>query len=618
MVTKILLPLLLFTAALAFARDKPENWIEVRTCHFDVVTNSTEKQGRWVADRFERMRSVVRGAFSALQSDSGSPIVVLAIKNERDFRSLEPEDYLGKGQLRVAGLFLHAPDKNYVLMQLDAAGDHPYAVIYHEYTHLLLVKEQVWLPLWLNEGLAQFYENTEIGDKGIVVGIPSNEDAILLQHHRLLPLATLFTVDRKSPYYHKEDLGSIFYAESWALTHYLLIKDYQEKTHRLRDYAELLVQNLDPVTAAIRVFGDLQKLQSALDKYVQQKELLGLKLAASSEVDDSAFKVHSLAPAQADALRADFLASNQRTAEARSLLDHVFGEDPNNVSAHETMGFLELRQGHLEEARKWYAKAVQLDSQSYLAHYYFAAISMRGSLTSADESQVENSLRTAIRLNSSFAPAFDSLAMFLRLRHRDLNEAHMLGLTAVSLDPGSISYRVNVANILLDMKQGPNAVEVLRATAKLAKTPQEVQTVNKALTNAQEYIAAQNGASIVHPSPPGRQMGAVDILSDTQGVDFGPYLQGMLSVVRDKWYRLIPDSARLEKGKLAIEFTITKDGKLADMRLVTSSGDEAMDRAAWGSITSSSPFPSLPAKFNGPSIAMRLRFYYNPDERDLQ
>ena len=52
-------------------------------------------------------------------------------------------------------------------------------------------------------------------------------------------------------------------------------------------------------------------------------------------------------------------------------------EDPQNVSAHETMGFLEFRAGHLEEARKWYEQAVKLDSQSYIAHYYYAAISMR-------------------------------------------------------------------------------------------------------------------------------------------------------------------------------------------------------------------------------------------------
>jgi TonB family protein len=116
----------------------------------------------------------------------------------------------------------------------------------------------------------------------------------------------------------------------------------------------------------------------------------------------------------------------------------------------------------------------------------------------------------------------------------------------------------------------------------------------------------------------GAQMGPFEILSDTQGVDFAPYLQRILQVVRQNWYLLIPESAEMKKGKLAIEFAITKDGNVADMRLVASSGDVALDRPAWGSITNSNPFPPLPREFNGPYLSLRFRFYYNPDKADLQ
>lgn len=116
----------------------------------------------------------------------------------------------------------------------------------------------------------------------------------------------------------------------------------------------------------------------------------------------------------------------------------------------------------------------------------------------------------------------------------------------------------------------------------------------------------------------GRQLGQLDILSDTQGVDFGPYLQRILQEVRQNWYILIPESAEMKKGKLAIEFAITKDGQVADMRLVASSGDVALDRPAWGSITNSNPFPPLPNEFRGPYLALRFRYYYNPDKADLE
>jgi TonB family protein len=130
--------------------------------------------------------------------------------------------------------------------------------------------------------------------------------------------------------------------------------------------------------------------------------------------------------------------------------------------------------------------------------------------------------------------------------------------------------------------------------------------------------AGQEGDFGLGTGAHGRQLGALDILSDTQGVDFGPYLQRILQDVRENWYHLIPESAEMKKGKLAIEFAITKDGKVADIRLIATSGDVALDRPAWGSITASNPFPPLPSEFTGPYLALRFRFYYNPDKADLQ
>ena len=187
---RLLLLLPILAAALAPARDKAETWTELRSPHFVVVTNANEKQGRRVADQFERMRSVFQAAFPTLQIDPGSPIIVLAIKDEKDFKALEPQDYLAKGSVKLGGLFLRAPDKNYVLMRLDAEGDHPYAVVYHEYTHLLLSKSADWMPLWLNEGLAEFYQNSDIHEKDVSLGEPSADNLALLKQSKLLPLAT--------------------------------------------------------------------------------------------------------------------------------------------------------------------------------------------------------------------------------------------------------------------------------------------------------------------------------------------------------------------------------------------------------------------------------------------
>jgi TonB family protein len=116
----------------------------------------------------------------------------------------------------------------------------------------------------------------------------------------------------------------------------------------------------------------------------------------------------------------------------------------------------------------------------------------------------------------------------------------------------------------------------------------------------------------------GRQMGNLDVLSDTMGVDFGPYLQRVLHDVKQNWYNAIPESAQMKKGKLSIEFAIMKDGTLAGMKLVAPSGDTPLDRAAWAGITASHPFPPLPSEFGGQFLALRFTFFYNPSKEDLE
>ena len=107
--------------------------------------------------------------------------------------------------------------------------------------------------------------------------------------------------------------------------------------------------------------------------------------------------------------------------------------------------------------------------------------------------------------------------------------------------------------------------------------------------------------------------GNIEVLTDTQGVDFGPYLQAALSKVRRNWYASIPEDAERKRGAVAIEFVIQKDGSLTGIKIRFSSGDDALDHAAWTGITVSSPFLPLPDAFKGPSLALRFRFYYNPD-----
>lgn len=101
------------------------------------------------------------------------------------------------------------------------------------------------------------------------------------------------------------------------------------------------------------------------------------------------------------------------------------------------------------------------------------------------------------------------------------------------------------------------------------------------------------------------------ILSPTYGYDFGPYLNQVLNRIRYNWYALIPEIAKFRKGKVVVIFRITKNGVIENTRVVANSGADPLDRAAYGSITGSNPFPRIPPDFSGDYLDLQITFLYN-------
>jgi tetratricopeptide (TPR) repeat protein len=466
----------------------PPRWVEVRSPHFVVLTNASEKSARHVAGQLERMRTLFRSILPASNDDGEAPIKVFALRDEKSFQALEPSAYLAKHQLELAGLFLRGPDSSTILLRLDGGGDHPYATVYHEYTHYMLRKADWWLPLWLNEGLAEFYQNTDIFDKDARLGQPDPNDILYLRQNRLLPLTTLLTVDHSSPYYHDENKGSVFYAESWALTHYLEIGDMQHHTNRIRDYAKYLIQHEDSVTAAQHAFGDLKKLQQDLDSYISGSNFMQVKTSIGAVEDESKYEAVPVTLTDVDAARAEVLIGTDRLPEAKALLESVLAQDAKNALAHEVMGEMKLRQGDLEDAKKWYGEAAALDPNDYLADYYFAAMCLRTGDRSHDE-QVEADLQAAIKLAPRYAPAYDALAMYYAQRHEKLEEAHKLSVTAVGLEPENVYYRMNAANAFAEAGDVVNALAVLKAAIGYARTENDKALIDERILSMESYQA---------------------------------------------------------------------------------------------------------------------------------
>ena len=222
---------LLFVALLgqptAQAKD---NWTSVRSKNFFLVGNASEKEIRAVANRLEQFRKVFALLFPRANFTAPVPTTVIVFKSDSSYKPFKPNP-------NIAGYFQSGEDVNYITLTTERTSEeNPFGVIFHEYVHLL-VNNTIGhaVPLWFNEGLAEYYSTLTITDedrKAVLGNLISNH-VLYLRENKLVPLRTLFAADYKSPYYNEGNKMNIFYAESWMLMHYLLQGEKQRRRPQL-------------------------------------------------------------------------------------------------------------------------------------------------------------------------------------------------------------------------------------------------------------------------------------------------------------------------------------------------------------------------------------------------
>lgn len=432
----------LLAAAPAWAAER--EWVLARSPGFLVVSDAGEKQARQVAHQFEQVRGLFAQVLQA-RVDPGRPIVIFAARDEAGLRELLPSYWETKGGRRPAGVFMPGQDKHLVALRLDTNEEFPYHVIYHEYTHLLTRLNARWVPLWLSEGLAEFYGTADVDEKEVRWGRVFPPHVYFLRERSSIQLETLMSADHGSTAYTHADRTPSFYAQSAILTHFLLI-GAEHRRGQLQKFLKLLAEGVDEPDARAQAFGDLGKLQSEIDAYVRRSSFSGLK--SPTRIDAQAIQVVPLQPHQSGMLRGDFLVRTGRRREARPLLESSLRADPALSSTHEALGLLEQYEGRVDAALARYAEAIRLTPSNYIA--LFRAGSLRDPSQPADKDAArrEQQLRAAIAANGAFAPALAALASLLTGRADRADEAAGYARRARGVDPAATSHRIVLWNVL--------------------------------------------------------------------------------------------------------------------------------------------------------------------------
>jgi len=96
---------------------------------------------------------------------------------------------------------------------------------------------------------------------------------------------------------------------------------------------------------------------------------------------------------------------------------------------------------------------------------------------------------------------------------------------------------------------------------------------------------------------------------DPEGADFTVWVNHFKNEVYRNW--IVPQPAILGfRGHVDLEFTVERDGRLTNLRMLKSSGTPALDRAAQNALLGSR-LMALPADYRPARVSMQVSFFYN-------
>jgi tetratricopeptide (TPR) repeat protein len=188
-------------------------WIRIDTEQFVLYSDATEEDTALIARQLETFRVMLSRLGPGLETRSPLPIVVFVFRDPAAYRPYR----LRPG---IAGFFVKDRDGNSIAVGLDPFSD-PWQTIFHEYVHFVLNNNFIDIPLWFDEGMAEAYSTFKIKDGTAQLGLPIPYHRAWLQKHPMMPFEQLFAVDTGSKDYEEGTRQGTFYAESWALVHYL-------------------------------------------------------------------------------------------------------------------------------------------------------------------------------------------------------------------------------------------------------------------------------------------------------------------------------------------------------------------------------------------------------------
>ena len=492
---------------LAAAPAEAAEWTRVETPNFIVYGETGERRVREVAEEFERFREALARVIPGAGTPAAVPTVVVVFGSARSFEPYIPR-YNGK-PIKLSGYFFASDDMNIVALA-DGDRENSLRTIFHEYVHVVIDNLSRAMPIWLNEGLAEYYSTFQVDEGGrrALVGrlIPSHLQ--LLNQRRHLSIAELLAVETSSASYNEGERQTLFYAQSWALVH-MLVSGAPNRASLLAKYSRLVADGTPSLDAWQQVFAN-QNISRELERYVSQEVMKGVAFRFDQSIPQVRSYSSRVSAGDAEALLGDLLRRVSTAQDAAARFEKAMALQPPSARARALYGLLLVDSDEPARALPLLLEASK-DISDWLVQYHVATgITRIVTTTDNADARAIATAREALAIVLSARPGLaNALALSARLdTAEDGSTTRALEniRRARAVSPGRADYIVLESFILMRRGEFTAARQLLAPLTGPASSPAVRSNAQAILDqvalleqNAADYLAKLEGQRSATP-----------------------------------------------------------------------------------------------------------------------
>ncbi|MCD4751425.1 MAG: tetratricopeptide repeat protein [Thermoanaerobaculales bacterium] len=347
----------------------PGTFLRARTPHFTIYSNASERKTRRLAVDLERFSQTLLFLLPGTVTAPSEEMVFYVFRGDRDFERYTPS---ASRKRPIAGYYTNTGEGSFAAVNAGAWDDYRHT-LFHEYVHEFLRRNYRPLPGWLDEGLSEYFSTFRLDGTVAEIGRPIENYVTLLRNRAVMSLDELFTFERGTHGRRNDAQIHRFYAESWALVHYLMLGD-RGRAPELMRYVQAIQSGVPLDEAFSAAFScSREDLLQELRVFISKNALPFSKFPLDGLQLDESVNLQELSDTEALCALGELIAHSDRDnlAGAEEHFGAAVARNPNCARAHHGLGYIADRRGRHNQAEQHFEKALRHDPGNATALFRF-------------------------------------------------------------------------------------------------------------------------------------------------------------------------------------------------------------------------------------------------------